>query len=155
MVTVFVVRHAANGFEFLRLRRSPDDFLGNTWQTIRGGVESGETATQAAVRELKEEAGLTPVEFYRLGSVETFYLDVDDRIWQSPAFCAIVDREAEVKLNHEHGEFRWLPRESILAEIMWASERALLNDLLIDILDNGPARSYLRIYLDHTPNTTG
>ena len=147
MVTVFVVRPDENGAsqEFLQLHRSPDDYLGNTWQIVRGGVDAGETFAQAALRELIEEAGLTPREFYRLGAVESFYTDADDTLWHSVAFCAIVDRAQDVRLNEEHDAFRWIARDKIEREMMWASERRLLPDLYRDILDNGPAKAHLRI----------
>lgn len=149
MITVLVARPTdSGGHEFLRLRRAPAEFYAGTWQTIRGGVEAGETVTVAALRELKEESGLTPVEFYRLGTVETFYLDAGDRVWQSPAFFALVDRSAAVVLDREHDAFKWVPRERVVGETLWASERALLNDLFIDILDNGIAKPYLRVTLE-------
>jgi 8-oxo-dGTP pyrophosphatase MutT (NUDIX family) len=147
MVTVFVVRPDERGAsqEFLQLHRSPDDYLGNTWQLVRGGVDAGETFAQAALRELMEEAGLTPQEFYRLGAVESFYTDVDDTLWHSVAFCAVVDRAQKVRLNEEHDAFRWIARDKIECEMMWASERKLLPDLCRDILDNGAAKEHLLI----------
>jgi dATP pyrophosphohydrolase len=147
MITVFVVRPDESGasHEFLQLHRVPDDYLGASWQVIRGGVEKGETYIQGALRELREEAGLSPREFYRLGSVEMFYTPFDDTIWHSVAFCAIVDREQEVQLNEEHDAFRWVPRAEFDRNVMWASERALLPDLCRDILDNGIAKPELRL----------
>jgi dihydroneopterin triphosphate diphosphatase len=147
LVTVFVVRPDQTGTsqEFLQLHRVPEDYLGNTWQIVRGTVEERETFLQGALRELQEETGLAPREFYRLGSVELFYTPVDDTIWHSVAFCAVIDRTQQVQLNEEHDAFRWVPRGQFDQHIMWASERALLPDLCRDILDNGIAKPQLRL----------
>ena len=145
MITVFVVRENAGSHDFLQLHRVPDDYLGDTWQLVRGGVDAGESFAAGALRELREEAGLVPREFYRLGAVEAFYTNADDTLWHSVAFCAIVDRAQVVKLNEEHDAFRWVTRDQIDASMMWASERALLPDLCRDILDDGPAKPHLRI----------
>jgi dATP pyrophosphohydrolase len=150
MITVFVVRpdEAGDSHEFLQLHRIPGDYMGGTWQIIRGGVESGETYVEAALRELGEEAGLVPAEFYRLGTVETFYTTFEDTLWHAPAFCAIVPRAAQVKLNDEHDAYRWVHRQRIEVELMWASERQLLRDLARDILEDSETKSMLRIALE-------
>ena len=147
MITVFVVRPDESGVsqEFLQLHRVPEDYLGNTWQFVRGSVDEGETFLSGALRELREETGLTPREFYRLGAVESFYTAVDDTLWHSVAFCAIVDCQQEVQLNDEHDAFRWVPRNQLDPQLMWASERALLPDLCRDILDNSIAKPHLRL----------
>ncbi|MGH7178320.1 MAG: NUDIX domain-containing protein [Tepidisphaeraceae bacterium] len=149
MVTVFVARADASGasHEFLQLRRDEQDSMGGTWQFIRGAVETGESYVQAALREIQEECGLTPAEFYRVGSVESFYTSVDDTLWHSVVFCALVARDACVRLNHEHSEFRWTHRNEIKRASIWASERRILKDVLCEILDSGPAKTYLRIDL--------
>jgi dATP pyrophosphohydrolase len=147
MVTVFVVRPDETGQsqEFLQLYRSPEDYLGDTWQIVRGGVEKDEPYAIAALRELMEETGLKPRELYRLGAVESFYTDTDDTIWHSVVFCALVDRTQFVRLNEEHREYRWVPRQKIDSLAMWASERAILPDLCRDILDGGIAKMHLKI----------
>lgn len=149
MITVFVVRPDESGasHEFLQLRRVPGDYMGGTWQLIRGGVEPGEAYIAAALREMREESGLAPVELYRLGSVETFYTSFDDTLWHSVAFCAVTSRSQAVTLNDEHDAARWIGRNRIDAESMWASERTILQDLFRDILDDGIAKSMLRIDL--------
>src|SRR5438105_4368085 len=137
MVTVFVVRANESGksHEFLQLHRGKEDYMGGTWQIIRGGVDADEFYVTAGLREMREESGLTPSEFYRLDAVESFYTAVDDTLWHSIAFCAIVDRQQNVQLNDEHHAFRWIPRNQLDQHLMWASERALLPDLCRDILD--------------------
>lgn len=44
--------------KILLVRRSPGDFRAGEWEVPGGHVDPGETATQAAVREVKEEVGL-------------------------------------------------------------------------------------------------
>ena len=152
MVTVFVVRpdEERESHEFLQMLRSPGLFHGNTWQVVRGKVEDGETFIQAALRELREETSLIPKEFFRVGSVETFYTAYQDTIWHSVPFLAIVERNQSVQLNREHTEHRWIHRNEIEKHVMWAGELRLLADLYRDILDNGIAKQHLRIDLAST-----
>jgi dihydroneopterin triphosphate diphosphatase len=150
MVTVFVVRPDESGdsHEFLQLHRSPSDYLGNTWQVVRGGVDPDESYPHAALRELREEAGLVPAEFFRLGLVESFYTDLNDTLWHSVVFCAIVARHQSVLLNEEHDDYRWISRDKIDALTMWASERPLLAEICREILDDGLAKPYLRMKIE-------
>lgn len=146
-VACFVVRPGAKPgtHELLQLRRAKNEFMAGTWSTVRGGVEAGETAWAAAIRELKEEAGITPVEFYQLDTIDIFYLHGDDTIWHCPGFCALVGRDVTVTLDAEHDEFRWVDRSEIDRQFLWPGERAQLAELCREILDNGPAKQYLRI----------
>src|SRR5689334_8434359 len=106
-------------YEFLQLLRAGGDDLGGTWQTVRGTIESGETAVAAAIRELREETGIVPREFYRLGTVETFYDVTDDAIIHSVPFLACVGGGAKVKLNDEHDAFRWIAAADVNEAFMW------------------------------------
>ncbi|HVT87994.1 MAG TPA: NUDIX domain-containing protein [Tepidisphaeraceae bacterium] len=149
MITVFVVRPDASGksHELLQLFRSPGTWHGRTWQVVRGKVEEGESFISAALRELKEETGLRPLEFFRIGSVETFYTSIGDTVWHSVPFCAMIDRTQTIQLNREHTEMRWVMRDEMERKVMWAGEVRLLHDLYRDILDYGVAREHLKIEL--------
>ena len=147
MVTVFVVRPSPDrsSHEFLQLRRVASDYMGGTFQTIRGGMNASESAPAAALRELREESGLTPLEFYRLGQVESFYIPVGDAIWHCPAFCALVDPSAEPVLDHEHDGFRWVAADSTGEAFMWSSEWPLIDEIKRVILADGPAKPFMRL----------
>ena len=149
MVSCFVARPASGPgtHEFLQLRRAAADFMGGAWSTVRGTVEAGETASAAALRELREEAGIAPREFYQLDTVDIFYLHGDDTLWHCPGFCAVVGADVAVTLNPEHDAFRWTDRSRIDRDFMWPGERAQLAELCREILDSGPAKPYLRIEL--------
>lgn len=143
----FVVRPDGPSHAFLQVLRAPGKFMGGTWQLVTGGIEDGETAWQAALREVREETGLAPAEFYQLDVVNTFYLAARDAIVHSPMFCALVQSDAVVRLNDEHTDFRWTPRGQMESSLMWPGEKAALRELLAQILDDGPAKPYLRLPL--------
>ena len=147
-IVVFIARPAAGGggHEFLQMRRRGDEPLAGTWQTVRGSIESGETAAAAAIRELREETSLQPVEFYRLGSVETFY-DLDsDAIWHSAAFFALLGPGATVTLNDEHDAARWVANNEVDTHFMWPSEKPLIREIREELLGKGGlCKRYLKI----------
>jgi dATP pyrophosphohydrolase len=145
MIQCFVVRQSAGKTEFLQLLRADDDYLGNTWQIVAGLIEPGETATQAVLRELREETGLQPAELYHLDIVNTFFKADNDSVFHCPTFCAIVPANAAVLLNEEHSAFRWTPDSEIDQAVMWPGQRIALVALRSEILSDGKAKPHLRV----------
>jgi dATP pyrophosphohydrolase len=146
-IVVFVARPTSSGrHEFLQMRRRTQPLAG-TWQTVRGSIEAGETAAQAAIRELREETAVRPVEFYRLGTVETFY-DLDsDAVWHSAAFFALLADDATVTLNDEHDAVRWVNETEIDRQFMWPSEKPLIKEIKGELLTDSLCKPHLRIAL--------
>ena len=147
MVTVFIARPAGTSHEMLQLRRVRDSYMGGTWQTVRGKTKPGETAVQAAVREMREETGLSPREFYRLPSTETFYTLPDDTMWHNAVFFALVAPDVAITLNHEHDAHRWVPLSNVKDAFMWPGERRLIAEIQDEILTPGLAKPHLFIKL--------
>jgi dATP pyrophosphohydrolase len=146
MIAVFILRQTPTGeYEFLQLRRSPNDYLGGSWQTVLGSIEKNETAIAAALRELKEETALAPTEFYQLDQVSVFFIAARDTIFHCVHFCAVVAPDASITLNEEHDSLRWLPAQSAESHFLWPGDRQGVREILSQILTNSPSKAHMRI----------
>lgn len=145
IIDVYVFRRRAGGPEFLTLRRAPHCALGGTWQSVHGKIEPGETAWQAALRELGEETGLTPAGFWQIDYVNTFYVAGSDEIMMCPCFAAEVDAAARVVLCREHTACEWLPLAAACERFVWPGQRHALREIEAEILRPGAAERHLRI----------
>lgn len=145
IIDCYVFRRTPAGVEFLLLKRQPAKRLGGTWQSVHGKIEPNETAWQAARRELAEETGLTPIGFWQIDFVNTFYIADRDEIHLCPSFAAEAAPSANVTLNHEHTEFRWEPFERALETLMWPGQRHALREIMEFIIAGSAAEPHLRI----------
>ena len=91
----------------LIIQRAPGH-LGETWQMISGLLETGETAVQAALREIEEETGLVPERFFSANVLEGFYEIQRNCIQLVPVFIGFVGPNQQVRLSHEHLSYRWV-----------------------------------------------
>lgn len=148
MIAVYVFRRAPH-IELLQLRRAEaGDAYPQTWQPVYGGVEGGETAAEAALRELTEETGLRPLRFFQVEFLETCYFRPCDRILMIPVFAAEVAVDAPVALDAEHDASRWVPIDAVPASFMWRTQREAIAVLLDQVARGGPGHERLSIPLD-------
>ena len=129
IIAVYIVRptssDAEDGIELLMLQRPEGHRFAGAWQTVGGHIEEkqGETAWQAALRELDEETGLQVERWFRIDRPETFYNPENDTIYFVPAFAALVARDAEPVLSEEHQAWRWESPSVAAAMVDWAAMR--------------------------------
>ena len=127
ITAVYVVRPSATGasIELLMLQRPLVHRFAGAWQTVAGHIEErqGETAWQAAIRELREETGLETERWFRIDRPETFYNPENDTVYFVPAFVALVDRHATPTLSEEHQAYRWQSPSDAAQSIDWAAMR--------------------------------
>ncbi|MEM9663452.1 MAG: NUDIX pyrophosphatase [Bacteroidota bacterium] len=125
VVDVYPYRLDADGQPaFLLLRRSPEVAYSGQWRMVGGKMEPGETAWQAALRELHEETSLTPQHFWALPSYNGFYEWQHDRVNLIPAFAAQVT--ADPVLDREHDAFAWYSVSEARQALHWPEQRRLL-----------------------------
>jgi dATP pyrophosphohydrolase len=134
-----------HGVEFLLMRRAPRKYMPGTWNVVQGKIEPGETAIQAAVREMQEETGLRPRTLYQMNGVNTYFMAPKDTLVHSPVFLAEVGPKDEVTLNNEHDDYRWLKTDDALTLLIWPNQRKLIRALVSDIIEAGDDRDYLRL----------
>lgn len=142
-VAVYPYRRTDGGLELLQLRRT-GPYQG-TWHNVYGGVEAGETAVEAALRELREETGLAPLALHQVEHLESFYFRVTDRVVLMPVFAAEIAPSAEILLDSEHDAWRWVPATELDRWFMWRSQRLALEAMLEGLDSDGPAAERLRI----------
>ncbi|HMN74990.1 MAG TPA: NUDIX domain-containing protein [Burkholderiaceae bacterium] len=143
MVSVVVLRGAGDATRVLLLQRA-GKYLHGVWSYVAGHIEAGETAAQAARRELAEETGLAPHAFYATSFCEQFYDAGNDCIMIVPAFVARVAGDCAVRLNREHGALRWLTLDAAMRELPFGSQRELFAYVQREFIDRPPSE-FLRI----------
>ncbi|MBI5863140.1 MAG: NUDIX domain-containing protein [Planctomycetes bacterium] len=150
IVDVYVFRRrgaAQAGVEFLQLRRAGGGRIGDTWQAVHGTIEAGEAAWQTALRELGEETSLTPLRFWQLEHVNTFYVAAEDAVYLCPCFAAEVAPDAQVRPDDDHTAFRWLAHPDAVPHFMWPGQRQAIREIGAHILAGSDAEPHLRIAL--------
>lgn len=118
---VFTMLHGRPAF--LALYRAPGLLHAGTWQAVHGMIEPGETAYDAARREMTEETGLAPERFFRVDYVETFYSEHTDAVHLVPAFAAFVTGAPGVTVSEEHTAYEWCGVDDVLGRFIWESQR--------------------------------
>ena len=140
VVDVYPYRMQSDVPELLLLRRANNVSYAGAWRMVGGKIESEETAWQAALRELREETGMTPGRFWTIPSLNQFYEWQHDRVNLIPAFAAEVD--GRPVLNHEHDTFEWLSVEDATRRLHWPEQQRLVH-LLISMLDRGVPKALI------------
>jgi lipoyl(octanoyl) transferase len=118
---VAIVVH--RGRSFLVVLRAPE--RGGYWHLPSGGVEEGESAEQAAGRELEEETGLR-APLVPIG-LELGYETEEGRM-RVDAFSARAPEGWEPELDEEHVEHRWCPLEQALATLAYPEARRAVRE---------------------------
>ena len=109
---------------YLLLRRSNDDRIyPGIWQLVTGTMKEGETAVNAAIRELAEESGLKPGRLWVAPHVSTFYVADDDTVHLSPLFAVEVSGSDHLQLSKEHQAFGWYSYEEAQGMLVWPGQR--------------------------------
>jgi len=119
----------------LLLHRRPE--RGNFWQPITGGIEDGESPSEAARREVLEETG-NPGEPEEIGITQSFMIEsqyLSSRfgtpvIASEVAFEAALDSRLPIRMDdEEHDEYGWFTFAEAYERIRWTDDREALERL--------------------------
>jgi dATP pyrophosphohydrolase len=117
IVHVHLFRENGTSPEYLLLHRVPDDpIYPGIWQMVTGVREMDEKSCDAALRETKEETGLTPSQIWIVPYVGTFYNVKRDSVDMVPVFAGRVELSDEVQLSKEHDGYKWCAYEEAVEE---------------------------------------
>lgn len=122
VVDCYIYRKTANGILFLLMKRNLNKIYEHLWQGVAGKIEEGETSSEAAIRELKEETGLSPVNMFVADHISKFYEVYGDRINLVPVFGIEVDSEI-INLSEEHISYKWVDINEALNTLVWNGQK--------------------------------
>ena len=133
VIDAYVYRTTSAGLLFLVLKRAKTKMYEHIWQGVAGKIEDGETSWEAAIRELKEETGLTPLKMFVADHVSQFYETNDDRINLVPVFGIEVDSKSVI-ISREHCDYKWVDLNGALDLLLWRGQKEaiqVVHDMVI------------------------
>ena len=120
---------------FCVFRRTDSDI----WQFIAGGGEDNEKPADAALREIKEETGVTAEKLTALQSVAFVPAEVvaknlrahwDKNIFVIPEYSFAFECNADPTISHEHCEYKWLPYDVGRKLLKWDSNKVAMYEAM-------------------------
>lgn len=103
-------------------------FKGDYWDFPRGNIEKGETAQQAAKREIKEETGINEFKFVEgfAEKSEWFYQWKGERIFKQAKYFLAETKTKDVKISGEHVEHKWLEFDDAVKRLTYENSKRIL-----------------------------
>ena len=122
MIEAHIFRESKNGIEFLLMKRADNQVYPGLWQMVTGKIKEIEKAYQTAIREIKEETGLSPLQLWVAPTINSFYEPKEEYICLLPVFAARVEAN-EIKLSNEHTEYKWVNKTDAQKLLAWEGQR--------------------------------
>ena len=108
------------------------------WSLPKGHVEDGETATDAAVREIREETGIEGAVLAPLGVIDFWFVADDRRIHKTVHHFLLEAVGGELSdADLEVDEVAWVPLDELPARLSHADECRLLDKVPGLLADTG------------------
>jgi len=107
------------------------------WDFVKGKMENGETTHETALRETKEETGISDVEFLDgfEEEIEYYFRAENQDIHKKVIFFLGKTKTLDIILSHEHLDFIWLDYDNALNKITYDNAKNLLKKSK-EFLDN-------------------
>ena len=98
------------------------------WDFVKGKMENGETSHETALRETKEETGISDVEFFDgfEEEIEYYFRAENQDIHKKVIFFLGKTKTLDIILSHEHLDFIWLDYDNALNKITYENAKNLL-----------------------------
>ena len=120
---IVLFRNDSDKNEFLLL-----NYPQGHWDFVKGKIEQNESSHETALRETKEETGITNIEFVDgfEESVEYDFRFKKEDIHKKVIFFLAKTNEKNIKLSHEHNDYLWLEYNDALKKTTFENAKNVL-----------------------------
>ena len=121
---IVLLRNDSGKNEFLLL-----NYPQGHWDFVKGKLEQNETLHETAIRETKEETGITNIEFIDgfEESVEYDFRFKNEDIHKKVIFFLAKTSEKKISLSHEHNNYLWLGYNDALKKTTFKNAKNVLS----------------------------
>lgn len=101
------------------------------WDFVKGNIEKGETFKQTVCREVKEETGISDIDFVEgfEDKVEYYYQRNGEVIHKEVVFYLASTKTNKVILSHEHRDYAWLNFNDVLMKLTYKTAQKLFKKI--------------------------
>lgn len=116
---VVVFRRTDDGIKYLLLYKEAHGQYKAGWDLPKGWFEKDEDEKETALRELKEETGISdvkPIDGFR-ETIEFFYKKDNELVKKFVVFYLGETKQEKVKLSYEHQSYEWMDISDVIATL--------------------------------------
>jgi len=109
------------------------------WDFIKGKMEQNETPRVTALRETKEETGITDIEFIDgfEGNIEYNFKFKHEDVHKKVIFFLAKTNSKKIRLSHEHNDYLWSGYSESLKKITYQGSKNVLSKANEFLLNTG------------------
>ena len=98
------------------------------WDFVKGKMEKGEDIQQTAIRETKEETGITDIKFIENFEewIEYNFQYQGELVHKKVVFFLAETKTKEVKISHEHLNFTWMDYATAMEKTTFDNAKTVL-----------------------------
>ena len=101
------------GKYLLMMRSDKEKIMPSMWDIPGGGVEAGETISEALVREIKEETGID-ISSCKILPIKNWTLKENGTKFGGTDFLCVLENHQKIKLSPEHVRAKWFSEKEIM-----------------------------------------
>jgi 8-oxo-dGTP pyrophosphatase MutT (NUDIX family) len=98
------------------------------WDFVKGKMEKGETTQQTAIRETKEETGITDITFVENFEewIEYNFKYKGELVQKKVVFFLAETKTKNVKISHEHSGYTWMDYNTSMEKTTFDNAKTVL-----------------------------
>jgi len=98
------------------------------WDFVKGKMEQGESTHQTAIRETKEETGITDITFVENFEewIEYNFKYQGELVQKKVVFFLAETKTKEIKISHEHSGYTWMDYNSSMEKTTFDNAKTVL-----------------------------